>query len=487
MRWFESSHPSLSLAASRSVAQRRREAAGVGIKPLEAALRAGAKQYAVIHRADGLAEIAARIACILALFACVASCNLQRGGGASGVMPSHAAGQALAAFPRERLWGAPGETRWEPVVAADPHAPWVYQMSTGQRPDYLLFRASSDGGRTWGRQRHLCHRGVRVPFQYDPQIAVTGDGTIDVVCLDGFRPGAVFARSRNHGDSWSKAVRLDGKLKYSDKPTLAISADGKDVYVAYNSYNALYVSVSHDYGLTWAAPMRATTHRRWYYSLSGAVGRDGAVWFAVNGETGRDETGNGHVSLITSADGGVTWSEIPFVVSHEGAKCDRHHCYPDFFTAQDAVAADGRGNLVFAFAKNDRPQGPNALYVSRSNDDGATWSEAALVSNAGNAMSPAVAAAPDGSFRLVWQDDRNGHSSWNTWYSRSGDAGATWSKAVRLSDRASGASYKHAGGYDFPFGDYLGLAVNGEGVNHVVWGEGSAIYFPGGTWWTRGP
>ncbi|HEY4433696.1 MAG TPA: sialidase family protein [Candidatus Cybelea sp.] len=441
----------------------------------------------MISRACERAGITARIACFLAMIAGVPACDLQRGAVGSAVPAPHAAGRAGAAFTSERLWGAPGETRWEPVVAADPHAPWVYQMSTGQRPNYLLFRASSDGGRTWGAQRHLCHRGVRVPFQYDPQMAVTGGGTIDVVCLDGFRPGAVFARSRDHGASWSKAIRLDGKLSYSDKPTLAISPDGRDVYVAYNSYYRLFVSVSHDYGVTWAAPVRATAYRRWYYSLSGAVGRDGAVWFAVDGETGRDETGDGHVSLVRSTDGGLTWTEIPFVVSHEGAKCNRRNCYPDFYTAQDAVAADGRGNLVFVFAKNSRTQGPNALYVSRSNDDGATWSDSALVSNAGNAMSPALAAAPDGSFRLVWQDDRNGDSSWNTWYSHSDDAGRTWSKAMRLSDRKSGAGYKHAGGYNFPFGDYLGLAVDGDGVNHVVWGEGSAIYVPGGTWWARGP
>ncbi|HEY6484895.1 MAG TPA: sialidase family protein [Candidatus Cybelea sp.] len=440
----------------------------------------------MIHRACEQAGIAARIACFLALIVGVPACDLQRGAVGSAIPASRAAARAREAFTSERLWGAPGETRWEPVVAADPHAPWVYQMSTGQRPDYLLFRASSDGGRTWGPQRHLCHRGVRVPFQYDPQIAVTGGGTIDVVCLDGFAPGPVFARSRDHGASWSKAIPLDGKLKYGDKPTLAISPDGRDVYVAYNSYYRLFVSVSHDYGVTWAAPVRATGHRRWYYSLSGAVGRDGAVWFAVDGETGRDETGNGHVSLVRSADGGLTWTEIPFVVSHEGAKCNRRNCYPDFYTAQDAVAADGRGNLVFVFAKNDRPQGPNALYVSRSNDDGARWSDASLISNAGNAMSPAIAAAPNGSFRLVWQDDRNGDSSWNTWYSHSDDAGRTWSKAVRLSDRESGAGYKHVGGYNFPFGDYLGLAVDGDGVNHVVWGEGSAIYVPGGTWWARG-
>jgi hypothetical protein len=227
----------------------------------------------MIRRAGELAEAAARIACVLALILCVSACDLQPGTGRSAIPASRAAARAAAGFTSERLWGAPGETRWEPVVAADPHAPWVYQLSTGQRPDYLLFRASSDGGRTWAPQRHLCRRGVRVPFQYDPQIAVTAGGTIDVVCLDGFRPGAVFARSRDHGATWSKAIRLGGTLKYSDKPTLAISPDGRDVYVAYNSYYRLYVSVSHDHGVTWAAPVRATVHRRWYYSLSGAVGR----------------------------------------------------------------------------------------------------------------------------------------------------------------------------------------------------------------------
>ncbi|MGB9651771.1 MAG: hypothetical protein WCB01_08205, partial [Candidatus Cybelea sp.] len=131
----------------------------------------------MIHRACEQAGIAARIACFLALIVGVPACDLQRGAVGSAIPASRAAARAREAFTSERLWGAPGETRWEPVVAADPHAPWVYQMSTGQRPDYLLFRASSDGGRTWGPQRHLCHRGVRVPFQYDPQIAVTGGGT----------------------------------------------------------------------------------------------------------------------------------------------------------------------------------------------------------------------------------------------------------------------------------------------------------------------
>ncbi|HVN69554.1 MAG TPA: sialidase family protein [Candidatus Binatia bacterium] len=399
----------------------------------------------------------------------------------------HAPYASSAGFESERLWGTTADYRWEPVVAADPDSSWVYQLTTGQRPNYLLFRASSDSGTTWGVERHLCRRGVRVPFQYDPQMAVA-NGTIDVVCLDGFRPGVVFARSRDHGVTWTKAVRLDGRQHYSDKPTLAVSSDGKDVYVSYNDRYALYVASSHDGGSTWSSAVRATKRRGWYYSYGATVGSDGTVWFAVDGELGRNETGAGQIALVASSDGGVTWREVPFAATHEGQRCGVRHCYPDFFTGQDAVASDRHGNLVFVFARNDSKHAPNSLYVSRSSDDGKRWSAPALLNAAGNNTSPAIAAGPSaGDFRLVWQDDRNGPKTWNTWYARSTDGGTTWSGAIRLSNREDGAPYKHHGGYEFPFGDYLGLSVDGNGVNHVIWGEGSAVYVPGGTWWTRGP
>jgi hypothetical protein len=419
------------------------------------------------------------------------SCTLGRNANTLPATSQNAAQMHVGAthFESERLWGPGGANRWEPVNAADrsPHSSWIYQMTTDQRPDNLLFRASNDGGRRWHSPRHICRRGVRVPFQYDPQIAVgTAGGQIDIICLNGFRPGVVFSHSSDHGENWSEAVRLDGSLKYSDKPTLAISAPGADIYVAYNVRYALYVTVSHNYGNSWSAPVKATAGRYWYYSYGGTVARNGTVWFAVDGEAGKNQTGAGHVELVTSSDRGSTWREIPFAVSHAGAPCRVRHCYPDFYTAQAAIAADGVGNLVFVFAKNERKYGPNALYASRSSDEGAIWSKPALVNDAGNNTSPAIVAHDAGDFRLVWQDNRNGPKAWNTWYAQSNDAGATWSHTVRLSNLGSGARYKHAAGYEFPFGDYLGLSVDNEGINHVIWGEGSDVYFPGGTWWTRG-
>ncbi|MGA8534479.1 MAG: sialidase family protein [Candidatus Tumulicola sp.] len=392
----------------------------------------------------------------------------------------------LAGFEPEQLWGVAGRDDWEPVNAADPSSDWVYQMTTKQRPNFLLFRSSDDGGVTWNRSRHICRRGIKPHFQFDPQIVVAPDGTIDVVCLDNFFPGVVFTQSRDRGRTWSAPVRLDGFHRYSDKPTLAISASGTDVYVSFNVFDALYVAVSHDAGTTWMRPVRATTLQLWYYSYAGAVARDGSVWFGIDGESGSDQTGDGHIALARSSDGGATWNVIPMALTHEGAPCTERNCYPDFFTGEDCVAVDAAGTIVFAYAKNQRKQGPNRIYV-RTSRDGNTWSDPIAITSQGNATSPAVAAGPrPGDFRLAWQDDRNGAHAWNTWYARSLDGGRTWGRNVRLSDRGSGAPYKNANGYDFPFGDYFGLSVDSNGVNHVIWGEGSAVYVPGGTWFTRG-
>lgn len=389
-------------------------------------------------------------------------------------------------FEPERRWGLLQRNDWEPIVAADPSSSWVYQMTTPQNPNALLFRASANGGATWNAPRHICRRGITLHFQYDPQAVVDAHGTVDVACLDNFLPGVVFSQSHDRGRTWSAPVRLDGRLAYSDKPILLVSPSGKNVYVAFNARFALYVAASHDGGATWRPAVRATARHLWYYPYGGTIAPNGAVWFAVDGEAGKNQTGDGSIGLVGSADGGANWQTVELARTYEGQPCKPKNCYPDFFTGQAAVAAGSDGTFVFVYARNAVAQGPNALYVRRSSD-GVTWSDPFAIATAGSSTSPAIVAGPHpGDFRLVWQDSRNGRKAWNTWYARSTDDGATWSQNVRLSDRGDGAPYKHRNGYDWPFGDYLGLSVDAAGVNHVVWGEGAGVYVPGSTWYTRG-
>ena len=130
--------------------------------------------------------------------------------------------------------------------------------------------------------------------------------------------------------------------------------------------------------------------------------------------------------------------------------------------------------------------GNNSLYVSRSTD-GINWTTPVVLNALGNSTSPELGTGPTpNDFRMVWQDNRNGTTAWNTWYARSTDGGVTLSSAVRLSNLGSGASYKSSLGYQFPFGDYIGLGVNSAGANFVIWGEGANVYTDGGTWYTKG-
>jgi hypothetical protein len=325
-----------------------------------------------------------------------------------------------------------------------------------------------------------------VGWQFDPELAVAADGTVYAAWLNTFDPGTVVSKSYDHGRTWTTPVTTNGDLKYNDKPILAISPSGKDVYLAFNGKTDAYAVASHDYGETFSAPVKTNSDTFIYLAYGGTVAPSGNVYF---GETGEPKSGTGvePVALVSSSDGGHSWTRTIMDTSQDPPPCAFRGCYGDFFSSQATVAADSSGKLVFAYLLNSAAGAPKRLYV-RTSTDGRTWSARTLVNSLGDSNMPAISAGPSpGDFRLVWQDDRNG--AWNTWFTRTTNGGASWSAPVRLSNLSSGAPYKSPAGYTFPFGDYLGLAVDSAGTNFVIWGEGDGIYTGGGTggsWWTRG-
>ena len=128
------------------------------------------------------------------------------------------------------------------------------------------------------------------------------------------------------------------------------------------------------------------------------------------------------------------------------------------------------------------------MIATTSGDTWPTISAPTMLSTGGDHAFPMAAAGPTaGDFRLIYQADASGGGSpWNTWYQATANGGETWLETpVRLSDAEAGATYKSPDGYDFPYGDYVGLAVDGEGAAHAIWGEGPSWNGPGGTWWAR--
>ena len=327
-----------------------------------------------------------------------------------------------------------------------------------------------------------------VGWQFDPQLAVANDGTVYAAWLNTFNPGTVLSKSFDHGRTWTTPVTMNDGLSYNDKPILAISPSGKDVYLAFNDKTDAYAVASHDYGATFSAPVKTNDDSFSYLAYGGAVAPNGNVYFGETGEA-KDALGPEPVAVVSSTDGGQTWSTRVLDTSQEAPPCSFKSCYRDFYSSQATVAADASGKLVFAYLLNTVPDAPKSLYV-RTSTDGVNWSPRSLVNSDGDSNMPSIAAGPSaGDFRLVWQDNRNGTNAWNTWYARTTTGGSRWSADLRLSNLGSGAPYKSSAGYTFPFGDYLGLAVAPNGTNFVIWGEGDGIYVGGGTggsWWTRG-
>jgi hypothetical protein len=399
----------------------------------------------------------------------------------------------------ERLLGSVKNDDWEPAVAADPGHPYVYILTTrygGQKacsacPDpALILKVSKDGGQTFGLDQFLCVC-PGVTGQNDPQIQVATDGTVYAAWLNDFVPGVVFSKSSDHGSSWTPPVTLKTPaIAFGDKPALAISSTGRDVYVAWNSSDS-YVSVSHNFGASFGPPIKTNSDTRYWFAYAGAVAPDGTVTFS---ETNYTQTSLGpvRVDAIRSTDGGQHWRTVLIDTVAQQPPCVSSGCPIDFYGPSDPMAMDATGRLVVMYQGASVPSGPQRVYVRSSSNGGLTWSKRTDIDGGPlgtNAAFGGAAGTGQGGVRLWYQDDRNGAAGWNTWFRSSTDGGLMWSPEARLSNRSTGAPYKTAAGYAQPYGDYGQVAITNTGTTIAVWGEGTSYAGPGGTWYdlTSGP
>jgi hypothetical protein len=398
----------------------------------------------------------------------------------------------------------PATDDWEPAVAADPDAPYVYLTTTryGQPKTcpshcptpYIALTVSSDGGHTWGPQAPLCVcRGSKA--QYDPTIEVVPKtGVVYSVFLNADRAGGfstVFIRSTDHGRTWTDPVHVYGKVSWTDKPEVTTSASGKDVYVSWNGPQGgdLYVGQSHDAGKTWTQ-RKLTTTKRYYYAYDGRVLPDGTVVFS---ESSLVYSGSTNVSdqvwhhAIVSRNRGRTWENIVVAKVPVGEACVAEGCSPDFYTGQTSLVSGAAGHLVFAYEGPAADHGPQRILVKTSSDEGRTWGAATVLSAIGeNATGPRLASFGGGDVRLWYMQTSGGDDpdAWNVWYRSSPNGGGTWSSPVKLNDAVGGsAGYVNAdGSFQEVYGDYGEIAVTSQGKTFAAWGEGVSWLGPGGTW-----
>ena len=394
---------------------------------------------------------------------------------------------------------------WEPAIAADPAAPYVYALATRYGADkpckgncptpWMALRVSSDGGATWGPSKPLC--ACKGSGQFDPIIEVApATGAVYAAYMNGFN--VMFVKSTNHGASWSAPVKTYGSVSWNDKPVLAMSDDGRHVYISFNGPTGgdPYAAVSHDFGATWSQ-VKLVDSNRYYFAFDADVAPDGTAYFAESsllygggGNKGTTPTGSIDEHVFVSRDNGATWEDHLVASVSPGLACTAEACPPDFYLGHTALSVDAAGAVVLLYDGATTAGGLQTIAARRSTDGGRNWSAAVTLSTTGeDAMMPAAESRGSGDVRAWWMQTSGGGNvdAWNVWYRSSTDGGASWGSPVKLSDAGGGAGYKTAAGFLEVYGDYGELAITSAGKSIAIWSEGFSYAGPGGAWINRQP
>ncbi len=410
----------------------------------------------------------------------------------------------------EQPFEASAPDDWEPAVAADPKPgpagqSYVYMLATrygvtkpcgGNCPvPYIALRVSSDGGATFGPTKPLC--ACKGKGQFDPIIEVVPTtGAVYALYMNGFN--VLFTKSADHGATWTAPVGVFGTVSWNDKPIIAVSDDGKDVYAAFNGPTGgdPWIAQSHDSGATWTQT-KVIDSNRYIFAFDGDVASDGTVYFGESsllygggGNKGTYPTGGIEEHVFVSTNKGQSWTDRLVDTVQPGLQCVAAGCTPDFYLGHNAITADASGAVVVLYDGAATTGGLQTISARRSSDRGQTWSGAVTMSAPGEeAVDPAVESTGTGDVRAWYAQTAGGGNpdQWNTWYRRSTDGGATWSAPVKISDATGGAAYKTAAGYQEVYGDYGEMAITSSGKSFAVWGEGASYDGPGGVWYNRQP
>jgi hypothetical protein len=391
---------------------------------------------------------------------------------------------------------------WEPAIAADPHSGYVYALVTrygvpkpckGNCPSPVIeMIISADNGATWSAATPLC--ACKGGGQFDPIIEVVPDtGDVYALFMIGFN--VVFTKSTDHGQHWSEPVATWGNVSWNDKPVLAMSDDGDDVYVSFNGPTGgdPWAVQSHDGGETWSQ-VKLVDSKRYYFAFDADVAPDGTVYFSEGGLVYTNAGNSSDVVdtidqvVFISRDDGATWETHTVATVRPGVDCDAAGCSPDFYIGHSAVTVDAAGGVSLLIDGAQDLGGLQTIRAYRSANAGQTWSGPVTLSvPTENATAPAAEAGAAGDIRAWYYQTSGGGNddAWNVWYRRSTDGGTTWSAPLRISDAISGAPYKTAAGFAEVYGDYGEIAITSTGKTIGIWGEGISWTGPGGCWFNR--
>lgn len=391
----------------------------------------------------------------------------------------------------------------EPHLAVDPANPnhlvaaWQQDRLSDGGARGLVTAVSVDGGTTWsGHSASPFSRCAGADFARvsDPWVSRNGTTVVQAgiaftgaALTAGARSAVLAARSSDGGFTWSGPSVLiddDGAQHFNDKETVTVDAtDPRLVYAVWDRLDRedrgpTWLARSTDGGLTWS-PARAIYDpgdQRQTIGNVVTVGPNGTLhnFFTELGPAADDpRRTEGHLALIRSLDKGLSWS-APVRIAELLAVSTRVPAQTQLQVRAGEVlgtfAVDPvRGTLYAAWQDSRFTAGAhNAIVVSVSRDDGATWSAPARVSADPSvpAFTPTIAVLQDGTIGISYFDFRRpsatGFQPTEHWLAASRD-GVNWQE-TRLAGNFDLLNAPNANGLFV--GDYQGLV--GAGASFVA-------------------
>ncbi len=411
------------------------------------------------------------------------------------IMPAHAA--TINVGPNVDIIPSSDRQQAEPTIAIDPGNPRIivagaqdYNLQAGCCPPsghrWNGYYRSTDGGTTWSRSflpgfpGDTSPQGRASPLQAfdltsDPVLAFDGAGNVYytglAIKLSSFSIVAYVAKYVDDGADYAGVALIGGAQPFADKPWVAVDTTGGpndgNVYVAFDSPGTVFTR-STDHGRTFSKPIPVPAGGLFPGVVVDATGNVFVSTIHFSGKSGAQ------ILVTKSTDGGFTFEKsvvvarIASIPSPLPGNFFRTGTIPQ-------IAADDRGVYV---VWDDFGTGDADVLFASSRDGGATWSSPLRVNDAatGQQFFPSISVAA-GTISVVWYDSRQGQLSNGTitgldvFYARSTDAGASFSKNLRLTSVSFNPNLVRA--VDFnrngPFmGDYIQVAA-GPGVVHPVW------------------